>query len=89
MRSKLWVAALPALVLGLAACDQQTADTGGSSAPATAERPSTGAGTAGTSGSSGTMGGGAGTTGGATTTPPAAGGTTGGAANGAGSPPRQ
>lgn len=49
MRNKLWFAALPMFMLGVAACDQQTAGNTekSSSAPATAERP---AGTAGTPG---------------------------------------
>lgn len=49
------IAALPALALGLAACDQQSADTGATSgSSATAERPA--ADTAGTSGTAGTPG---------------------------------
>ena len=43
MRSKLLLAALPAALLGLAACDDQTAqnNTQPGAAPSTAERPAT------------------------------------------------
>jgi len=40
MRSKLWLAALPALLLGVAACDDQTAQNNANpGATSTAERP--------------------------------------------------
>lgn len=43
MRSKLWLAVVPALALGLAACDEQSAknDSGNTNATSTAERPET------------------------------------------------
>lgn len=42
MRSKLWLAALPALLLGVAACDDQTAQNNANpNTPSTAERPAT------------------------------------------------
>ncbi|MBP2290588.1 hypothetical protein [Azospirillum rugosum] len=43
MRSKLWLAVVPALALGLAACDEQSAknDSGNTNTTSTAERPAT------------------------------------------------
>lgn len=42
MRSKLWLAALPALLLGVVACDDQTAQNNTNpGATSTAERPAT------------------------------------------------
>ncbi len=43
MRSKLWLAVVPALALGLAACNEQSAknDSGKTNTTSTAERPAT------------------------------------------------